>query len=82
MVSPTSSTRAVILAAGRATRFKTKKSKLLFNICGQSMIMYPLNVFQALNIPMTLIVGYQAEALQQEVEKFGVKNARSSSSKS
>lgn len=72
MTSSVRSTRAIILAAGRSTRFKTKKSKLLFNICGQSMIMYPLRVFQSLAIPSTVIVGYQADAVQHEVGKSGI----------
>jgi bifunctional N-acetylglucosamine-1-phosphate-uridyltransferase/glucosamine-1-phosphate-acetyltransferase GlmU-like protein len=41
--------QAVVLAAGKATRFKTKKSKLLFNICGRSMILYPLKELEALS---------------------------------
>lgn len=60
-------TRAVVLAAGKATRFKTKKSKLLFNICGRTMVLYPLKVLEELAIPMSVIVGYQAEELQQEI---------------
>lgn len=62
-------TRAVILAAGKATRFKTKKTKLLFNICGRSMILYPMHVFKELQIPMTLVLGYQADDIKQEIER-------------
>jgi len=65
-------TRAVVLAAGKSTRFKTKKSKLLFNICGQSMIAYPLKALEALEIPITLILGYQAEEVTKEVEHTGI----------
>ncbi len=61
-------TRAIILAAGKATRFKTKKTKLLFNICGRSMILYPLKELEKLHIPTTMILGYQADDVKQEVE--------------
>ena len=67
-------TRAVVLAAGKATRFKTKKSKLLFNICGQAMILYPLRALEQLDIPISLVLGYQAGAVQNEVEHAHVKN--------
>lgn len=67
-------TRAVVLAAGKATRFKTKKSKLLFNICGQAMILYPLRALEELEIPMSLVLGYQAGAVQNEIDQAQVKN--------
>lgn len=63
------STQAIVLAAGKASRFKTKKSKLLFNICGRSMIMYPLKALESLNIPTTVVLGHQAEQVRTEIEK-------------
>jgi bifunctional UDP-N-acetylglucosamine pyrophosphorylase/glucosamine-1-phosphate N-acetyltransferase len=69
-------TRAVVLAAGRSTRFKTKKSKLLFNVCGQSMIVYSLKALEALKIPMTLVLGYQADLIKAEVERSGIKDVQ------
>lgn len=61
--------QAVVLAAGKSTRFKTRKSKLLFSICGRAMIMYPLKVLESLSIPMTLVLGYQKELVWSEVER-------------
>ena len=49
-----SNTRAIILAAGRSTRFKTDKSKLIYSICGQPMILYPIRMLQELKIPICL----------------------------
>ena len=66
MVTP-HNTQAIVLAAGKSSRFKTKKSKLLFNICGRSMIMYPVKALEALNIPTTIVLGHQADAVRQEV---------------
>ena len=67
-------TRAVVLAAGKSTRFKTKKNKLLFNICGRTMLMYPLKAIEDLNIPITLIVGHQYEQIKQEIDCVQIKN--------
>lgn len=67
-------TQAVILAAGRSSRFKTKKSKLLSNICGRTMILYPLKELEALNVPMTVILGYQAEEVTAEIKKAKVQD--------
>lgn len=67
-------TRAIVLAAGRSTRFRTKKTKLLFSICGQSMVLYPLRALEDLNIPISLVLGYQNELVTQEVTNAGVKD--------
>lgn len=69
--------RAIVLAAGKSTRFKTKKSKLLFNICGRTMILYPVKVLEELNIPMTLVLGHQAEEIKNEIACVGVANVQS-----
>src|SRR5579871_4996801 len=61
--------QAIILAAGKATRFGTGKSKLLEKICGQEMILYPTKVFESLSIPTTLVVGYQKESVIDAVKK-------------
>lgn len=66
--------RAVVLAAGKATRFKSKKSKLLFDICDQAMIMYPLKALEELAIPTTLVVGHQAEDVKALVTKSAIPN--------
>jgi len=65
----TPSCRAVVLAAGKSTRFKTPKSKLLFDICGQAMLLYPLNVLNALKIPTSLVLGYQADEIIELIKK-------------
>jgi bifunctional UDP-N-acetylglucosamine pyrophosphorylase / glucosamine-1-phosphate N-acetyltransferase len=66
--------QAVILAAGQSTRFKTKKTKLLFNICGRSMILYPLKVIEEMNIPVTIVLGHQADVIRQEIENAKIPN--------
>src|SRR5579872_5387522 len=70
MVQPT--VQAIVLAAGKSSRFKTKSTKLAFPICGQELIIYPLKVLQSLDLPITLVVGYQREILEQIIKKYAI----------
>ncbi len=70
--------QAVILAAGKSTRFKSNKSKLLEKICGQAMILYPVKLLEQLATKITLVVGYQKEQLTDLLEKYqAAKNSNS-----
>jgi bifunctional UDP-N-acetylglucosamine pyrophosphorylase / glucosamine-1-phosphate N-acetyltransferase len=66
-------TRAVVLAAGKSSRFKTDRSKLLYRICGQTMILYPIKVLQEMGIPITVVVGFQGDKVKQVVNDAGIK---------
>lgn len=59
--------QAIILAAGKSTRFNTGRTKLLEKICGQEMILYTTRLLEQLSIPITVVVGYQKDAIQQVV---------------
>lgn len=61
--------QAVILAAGKSSRFKTDKSKLLHKICGQKIIIYVTRVLEKLHIPTTVVVGYQKEYVMNSIKK-------------
>ncbi len=61
----TSSIQAVVLAAGKSTRFAMGSSKLAFPLCGQPMVMYPIAVLESLSIPTIVITGYQQELIRQ-----------------
>jgi bifunctional UDP-N-acetylglucosamine pyrophosphorylase/glucosamine-1-phosphate N-acetyltransferase len=60
---------AVVLAAGKSSRFNTEQSKLTTKICGQEMILYITKLLSKLNIPTTMIVGYQKEKIQEIIIK-------------
>ena len=60
----THSLQAIILAAGRSSRFGTETSKLSTTLCGQPMIVYPAKLCVSLKIPMTFIVGHQHEQIK------------------
>lgn len=66
--------KAILLAAGKSTRFKTRKSKMLFSICGRPMIMYPIRTLEELGISMTLILGHQSDQIKSLVESENVKD--------
>ena len=59
------STQAIILAAGKSSRFQTDATKLSYTICGQEMIRYSLNLLKELNLKTTVVVGYQKDALKE-----------------
>lgn len=65
----TEKVQAVVLAAGKSSRFKTGKTKLIEKICGQEMILFTTKLLSRLHIPTTLVVGYQKEALEEVVTK-------------
>ncbi len=61
--------QAVVLAAGKSTRFNTGNSKLLETVCGQEIILYPLSLLDELHIPTTVITGFQKHKLKELIEK-------------
>jgi len=61
--------QAIILAAGKATRLNSNQNKLLENVCGQKMILYTTKLLENLNIPTTIIIGYQKEAMKKSISK-------------
>ncbi len=61
--------QAVVLAAGKSTRFRTGKSKLVEKICGREMILYVTKLLEHLNIPTTLVIGYQRDLIKKIIKK-------------
>jgi len=62
--------QAIILAAGKSTRFNTDKTKLAETICGQAMILFPTKLLAQLNIATTIVVGYQQEIVKDLIAKY------------
>jgi bifunctional UDP-N-acetylglucosamine pyrophosphorylase/glucosamine-1-phosphate N-acetyltransferase len=59
---------AVILAAGKGTRMKSKKHKVLHPVCGKPMIDHIIGQLNRLAIEKTiLVVGHQKEALKEHL---------------
>jgi bifunctional UDP-N-acetylglucosamine pyrophosphorylase / glucosamine-1-phosphate N-acetyltransferase len=70
----TNNTRAIILAAGRSSRFNTNKSKLIYTVCGQPMILFPLKILHELKIPATIVVNYQANEIKEVINNAKLSN--------
>ncbi|MBW1713447.1 MAG: bifunctional N-acetylglucosamine-1-phosphate uridyltransferase/glucosamine-1-phosphate acetyltransferase [Deltaproteobacteria bacterium] len=65
---------AVILAAGKGTRFKSARAKVLHPLLGRPMVKYPLDVVRRFKVePLVVIVGHQAEAVKAACRAEGVK---------
>lgn len=60
--------QAVLLAAGKAKRFKTNTSKLVQKICGQEMVLYITDALERLKIETTVVVGYQKESVMEVIK--------------
>lgn len=59
---------AIILAAGKGTRFKSKEPKNLHEIAGRPMISYELeNLRKALFGQIIVVVGYKAEVIKKYI---------------
>jgi bifunctional UDP-N-acetylglucosamine pyrophosphorylase/glucosamine-1-phosphate N-acetyltransferase len=64
---PTTQTRlaAIVLAAGKGTRMKSQKAKVLHEIAGRPLAWYPVSRALALGADLVVVVvGHQAEAVE------------------
>lgn len=61
--------QAIILAAGRSTRFNTGKSKLSERICGQEMILYTTTLLEKIKIPTSVVTGFARETVESIITK-------------
>ena len=63
--------QAIILAAGKGTRFDNDKSKVLHTIAGESLIRRVVNLASAVGINKKIVViGHQGESVKLELEDF------------
>lgn len=61
--------QAVILAAGKSSRFNNDRSKLVEPICGKEMIVHTTQLLADLHIPTAVVVGYKRELVQNAINK-------------
>ncbi|WP_018663660.1 bifunctional UDP-N-acetylglucosamine diphosphorylase/glucosamine-1-phosphate N-acetyltransferase GlmU [Heyndrickxia acidiproducens] len=60
---------AVLLAAGRGTRMKSKLYKVLHPVCGKPMVMHVVDAISQLNMKKTVtVVGHGAEDVRAQLE--------------
>ncbi len=58
----------VILAAGKGTRMKSDKAKVLHKVAGKSMVTHVVNIAKKIaNENVHVVIGHQAETVQEEI---------------
>lgn len=62
--------RAIVLAAGKGTRMKSARSKVLHEICGRPMLWYVLRALRAGGVEE--IVAVVNDEIEAEIDAFGV----------
>ncbi len=67
----TTHTQAIVLAGGKSSRF-VSGSKLLADLCGKPMILYPLHMLATLGIKTTVVIGAHGEQVRKVVEEAGL----------
>jgi bifunctional UDP-N-acetylglucosamine pyrophosphorylase/glucosamine-1-phosphate N-acetyltransferase len=61
---------AVVLAAGKGTRMKSDRAKVLHEACGRPIAFFPIRTALALDAsPVVVVVGHQAAAVEQELSR-------------
>jgi bifunctional UDP-N-acetylglucosamine pyrophosphorylase / glucosamine-1-phosphate N-acetyltransferase len=63
-------TRAIVLAAGKGTRMKSARSKVLHEVCGRPMLWYVIQTLRAAGIAQIIVVVNRE--LEEEVARFDV----------
>ncbi len=63
---------AVVIAAGRSSRFKGPTNKLLAPLCGRPLLYYPLRALTQAGLPVNVVVGAQADFIKQSIKDFGL----------
>lgn len=60
---------AIVLAAGKGTRMKSDRAKVLFEVCGRSMIHFVLDALQSAGVGKTIVVvGHQQDLVREELK--------------
>jgi len=60
---------AIVLAAGKGTRMKSRRAKVLHQVCGRPMVYYPVKrALEAGAAPVVVVVGHQGEAVRTALE--------------
>ena len=61
--------QAIVMAAGKSSRFNTNQTKLTHTICGQELIVYVAKLLNRLHIPTTFILGHQKEEIKTVLQR-------------
>lgn len=66
--------QAIILAAGKGTRFNSDKAKVLHQVCGKIVVQHLIDLAKSEGIDdIIVVIGYQGEEVQEGLEGQGLK---------
>ena len=69
-MKPMTNIAAVVLAAGKGTRMKSGKAKVLHEALGRPLAYFPIRAALALDCaPVVVVVGHQADEVEQELSR-------------
>jgi len=72
----TADVAAIVLAAGKGTRFRSETAKVLHRAAGRSLLAHVLEAVRPLGLGQVLVVvGHQADAVAAEVDAVGLPNS-------
>ncbi len=61
---------AIVLAAGKGTRMRSSRAKVLHRLCGRPLVYYPVKrAIEAGADPVVVVVGYQADAVRSALRQ-------------
>ena len=63
---------AVVIAAGRSSRFKGPTNKLLAPLCGRPLLYYPLKALTQCGVSVNVVVGAQADFIKQSIKDLAI----------
>ena len=64
---------AIVLAAGKGTRFNSERAKVLHRLCGKPMVCHVLDRLMELEVSRILVVvGYNSPSVQEALEGYPV----------
>src|SRR5690606_6673484 len=66
--------QAIILAAGKSSRFNTKKTKLAETMCGQAIVLFSTKLLESLELKTTVVVGHEKKTIEHLItQEHGTK---------
>jgi len=63
-------TSIIILAAGKGSRMKSSKAKVLHNVCGKPMLYHIIKASKQISDDVTVVIAHQEELVREEIEHY------------
>jgi len=63
-------TSIIILAAGKGSRMKSNKAKVLHNICGKPMLYHIIKTSKEISDDITVVIAHQKEAVKEQMSAY------------